>query len=778
MNAKEVIEAGKAVLGIEFGSTRIKAVLCDEAGSVLATGGYGWENSYTDGIWTYPEEEIFTGLRECYADLRKDVNAKYGVEIKNLAAIGISAMMHGYLAFDANDRLLVPFRTWRNTITGEAAAALTKEFNYNIPERWSISHLYQAILNKEDHVKDIRFFTTLAGFVHFKLTGRKVLGVGDASGMFPIDTNTVNYDSRMIARFNELVEGSALALKLENLLPEVLKAGADAGKLTAEGAALLDASGNLCAGIPLCPPEGDAQTGMAATHSVAKRTGNISAGTSIFAMVVLEKELSKVYPQIDLVTTPDGALVGMVHCNNCTSDINAWVKVFREFYELMGQTPDMNEIFPKLYSVASNGAPDCDGVLSYNYISGESVTGFTKGAPLVMRPGENEFTLANLMRSNLYSALATLKIGLDLMLNTEGVKVDEMYGHGGYFKTPGVGQAFAAAAINAPVSVMETAGEGGAWGIALLASYLAYGASCKAFSEFLDTKIFAGQKVTRLLPDAECVAGFERYMEKYRKGLAVERAAVDTLEESDFGKNVSVIANPASERIKELKKKVCEANLLLPKHNLVTFTWGNVSEIDRESGLFVIKPSGVDYDKLTADDMVVLDLNGKRVEGELNPSSDTPTHLELYKAFEGIGGIVHTHSTYATSWAQAGRSIPCYGTTHADYFYGEIPCVRCLTKEEIDEAYETNTGKLIVNEFNARSLDVKAVMGVLCKNHGPFAWGRDSIDAVHNAVVLEEVAKMAYFAEEINRNIEPAPKELQDKHYFRKHGENAYYGQK
>lgn len=774
MNEQAIIESGKAILGIEFGSTRIKAVMTDETGNVLATGGYGWENSFLNGIWTYSEEEIFTGLKECYADLKKDVKNKYGVTLKSFGAIGISAMMHGYLAFNENDTLLVPFRTWRNTITGEAAGILTKEFNYNIPERWSISHLYQAMLNKEEHVKDISFFTTLAGFVHYKLTGRKVLGIGDASGMFPIDTATINYDSKMVKRFNELAKGTALTKALEDILPEVLTAGTDAGCLTKEGALLLDAEGDLEAGIPLCPPEGDAQTGMAATHSVAKRTGNISAGTSIFAMVVLEKDLSKVYPQIDLVTTPDGALVGMVHCNNCTSDINAWAKVFKEFYELMGQTPDMNEIFPKLYSSALAGKPDCDGVLSYNYISGESVTGFNMGAPLMTRPGENEFSLGNLMRSNLYSALATLKIGLDLMLNAEGVKVDEMYGHGGYFKTPGVGQAFAAAAINAPVSLMETAGEGGAWGIALLAAYRACKKDGESFSDFLDKTVFAGQKVTRLMPDPEIVKGFESYMEKYRAGLSIERAAVDVFNKP----SVNIIAKPASERIKELKKKVCEANLLLPKHNLVTFTWGNVSEIDRESGLFVIKPSGVDYNKLTADDMVVLDLTGKIVEGNLNPSSDTPTHLELYKAFPSMGGIVHTHSTYATSWAQAGRSIPCYGTTHADYFYGEIPCVRCLTKEEIEDNYETNTGLLIANEFNSRSLDTSAVPGVLCKNHGPFAWGKDSIDAVHNAVVLEEVAKMAYFAEEINKEIAPAPSELQDKHYFRKHGANAYYGQK
>ena len=528
MEAKELIESGKSFLGIEFGSTRIKGVVTDENGAVLAVGGFGWENSLKDGIWTYSEEEIWNGLRACYTDVCNEVKKEYGVTVKKFAAIGFSAMMHGYLAFDESGKLLVPFRTWRNTITGEAAEALTKEFNYNIPQRWSISHLYQAILNKEEHVKDIRFFTTLAGFVHWKLTGEKVLGVGDASGMFPIDTNTGDYDGKMLAAFDKLVAGTDLKVSLKDILPKVLSAGENAGVLTAEGAALLDESGNLEAGIPLCPPEGDAGTGMVATNSVGIRTGNISAGTSVFAMVVLEKELSKVYPEIDLVTTPDGALVGMVHCNNCTSEINNWVKIFKEFYELMGQTPDMNELFTKLYSVSMNGAADCGDVMLYNYLSGEPVTGFEKGALVLARNAEADFSLANLMRSNLYSAMATLKVGLDLMLKEEGVKVDEMYGHGGYFKTKGVGTKIAAAAINAPVSVMETASEGGAWGIALLAAYMATKQG-ESLSEYLSSKVFAGTKCEKCLPDAKDVEGFDKYIAKYKKCLVVERAAADNL---------------------------------------------------------------------------------------------------------------------------------------------------------------------------------------------------------------------------------------------------------
>lgn len=528
MGAKELIEAGKAYLGIEFGSTRIKAVVCDEAGNVLAIGGFGWENSLKDGIWTYSEEEIFAGLKACYSDMAKDIKEKYGIAVTSFAGIGISAMMHGYLAFDNTDKLLVPFRTWRNTITGEAAEILTKEFNYNIPQRWSISHLYQAMLNKEEHVKDIDFFTTLAGFVHYKLTGRKVLGVGDASGMFPIDMKTGTYDENMIAKFDTLAKDTALSKGLKDLLPEVLSAGENAGILTAEGAALLDESGNLKAGIPLCPPEGDAGTGMVATNSVKVRTGNISAGTSVFAMVVLEKDLSKVYPEIDLVTTPDGALVGMVHCNNCTSEINNWVKVFKEFQELMGAPADMNELYTKLYSVALEGDADCGGLTLFNYLSGEPVTGFEDGALLLARKAEDKLSLANLMRANLYSAMAALKIGLDLMLKEEGVKVDEMYGHGGYFKTKGVGTKIAAAAINAPVSVMETASEGGAWGIALLAAYMD-NKNGMSLSEYLSAKIFNNTGCEKCAPEAKDVEGFDAFIEKYKRAIAVEKAAVENL---------------------------------------------------------------------------------------------------------------------------------------------------------------------------------------------------------------------------------------------------------
>ena len=529
MEAGKIIAEGKAYLGIEFGSTRIKAVAIDENGNVLADGGHGWENRLDNGIWTYTLDDIWGGLADCYGDLVKNVKDKYGIVPERFAGMGFSAMMHGYLAFDKNGKLLVPFRTWRNTITEEAAGKLTEEFGFNIPQRWSIAHLYQAILNKEEHVKDIAFVTTLAGYVHYMLTGQKVLGVGDASGMFPIDSETGDYNKEMVEKFDKLTAPCGFGWKLLDILPKSIPAGADAGSLTAEGAKLLDVSGSLAAGIPVCPPEGDAGTGMVATNSVGLRTGNTSAGTSVFAMVVLEKPLSKVYEQIDMVTTPDGAAVAMVHCNNCTSDINAWVDLFRQFGEMMGYKTDMNELFTKLYSKALDGDSDCGGLLSYNYISGEPVTGFDKGVPLFVRTAESKFTLGNFMRMHLYSALAALKSGLDILTGEEGVKVDKMYGHGGYFKTKGVGQAFAAAAINAPVSVMETAGEGGPWGMAILASFADMRNPGEKLEDFLNRKIFANAQGSTVDPSGADAKGFDDFMKTYLEGLKIEKAATEVL---------------------------------------------------------------------------------------------------------------------------------------------------------------------------------------------------------------------------------------------------------
>lgn len=529
MDRKEMIISGRTALGIEFGSTRIKAVLIGEDHSPIASGSYEWENQYENNIWTYSLDMVWKGLQDSYGELAADVEKQYGVALETVGSIGFSAMMHGYMAFNKEGELLVPFRTWRNTITGEAAEELTKLFQYNIPQRWSIAHLRQAILNKEEHVKDINYLTTLAGYVHWKMTGKKVLGVGDASGMFPIDTDTKDYYARMLEQFDELTAEEKYPWKLKEILPEVLVAGENAGTLTEEGAKLLDASGRLKAGIPVCPPEGDAGTGMAATNSVAVRTGNVSAGTSVFSMIVLEKELSKVYPEIDLVTTPDGSLVGMVHCNNCTSDLNAWVNLFKEFMVTFGMEVDMDKLFGTLYNKALEGDKDCGSLLSYCYFSGEPVTGFEEGRPLFVRDVDCKFNLANFMRTHLYSSLAALKIGSDILFKEEKVQADEIFGHGGLFKTKGVGQGILAAAMDAPVSVMETAGEGGAWGIAVLAAYMRNKKDGEDLARYLNESVFAGNKGSKMEPVAEDVAGFDAFIKRYKAGFPIEKAAVESI---------------------------------------------------------------------------------------------------------------------------------------------------------------------------------------------------------------------------------------------------------
>ena len=525
-NAAQVIEAGKAVLGIEFGSTRIKAVLVDEAGKPIASGAHDWENQLVDGIWTYSLDAIWDGLQDCYKNMAEDVKKQYGVEVKHLAAIGFSAMMHGYMAFDEKDTLLVPFRTWRNTITGQACEELSPYLNFNVPQRWSVAHLYQAILNGEEHVKSIKFQTTLAGYIHWQMSGEKVVGIGEAAGMFPIDSRTRDYNQTMVDKFDAKLAEKGMPYKLRDIFPKVLVAGEQAGTLTAEGAKKLDPTGTLQPGALMCPPEGDAGTGMVATNSVAVRTGNVSAGTSVFAMVVLEHELKKLHEELDMVTTPAGDAVAMVHCNNCTSDLNAWVNIFKEFAESFGVDVDMNKLFGTLYNKALEGDKDCGGLLAYNYFSGEHITGFTEGRPMVVRTPEAKFNLANFMRVNLYTALGALKCGLDILLKEEQVKIDCIYGHGGLFKTKGVGQSILAAAMNAPVAVMETAGEGGAWGIALLAAYMANKEDGETLDAYLNNKIFAGEKGETMNPDPADVEGFDQFIELYKAGLPIEAAAV------------------------------------------------------------------------------------------------------------------------------------------------------------------------------------------------------------------------------------------------------------
>ncbi len=529
MEAKELIESGKTALGIELGSTRIKAVLTDFDGNVLAVGFHDWENSLVDGIWTYSLDEIHTGCRSCYTSLRKAVEEKYGVVPKTYGAMGISAMMHGYMAFDGEGTLLAPFQTWRNSNTEQAADRLTELFNFNIPLRWTIAHLYQCMLDGEEHVKNVDFVTTLDSYIHRVLTGEKVTGIGDAAGIFPIDSKALDYDGEMIAKFDRLVAEAGYSWKVEDVLPKVMVAGEEAGRLTAEGAAFLDESGNLEPGIPFCPPEGDAGTGMVATNSVAPRTGNVSAGTSTFAMIVLEEKLKKLYREIDMVTTPTGFPVAMSHANNGTSDLNAWVNLFGEFAELIGHKVDMGELFGTLYTNTLNGDADCGGLLAYGYLSGEGITHINEGRPLFARTPNAKFNLANFMRAHLYTSLGAVKLGIDILLKEEDVKVDKLYGHGGFFKTKGVGQRYLAAAAGAPVTVMETAGEGGPWGMALLAAYLVDGKKYGRLEDFLEKRVFAGKEGDTIAPTEEEIRGFEAFTERYSAGLPVERAAVDSM---------------------------------------------------------------------------------------------------------------------------------------------------------------------------------------------------------------------------------------------------------
>ncbi|MEN1975524.1 xylulokinase [Cellulomonas olei] len=525
--ARAAITQGRTSLGIELGSTRIKACLIGPDHAPLATGSHAWENQLVDGVWTYSLDAVWEGLRAAVADLHADVERRHGVRLGSVGALGVSAMMHGYLPFDAHGELLVPFRTWRNTSTGPAAAALTELLGSNIPLRWSVAHLYQAVLDDEPHVPQIASFTTLAGYVHRRLTGRHVLGVGDASGMFPVDPATRDYDARMLAQADELIAARRPGTSLRDLLPEVLVAGQDAGRLTEEGAALLDPSGALRPGTPLCPPEGDAGTGMVATCSVAPRTGNVSAGTSIFAMVVLEQPLERVHHELDLVTTPAGDLVAMVHCNNGASELDAWAGLFGEFATALGAPAGPDAVFGALFRAALDGEADGGGLLAYNYLAGEPITGLEEGRPLVVRTPGSRLTLANFMRTQISSAFGTLALGMRV-LSGEGVAIDSMFAHGGMFKTAGVAQRLLAAAVDAPVAVGETAAEGGAWGIAVLAAYLD-AAGDTDLGTYLAERVFGDVVLDTVTPDAADVAGFAAFLDRYEAGLAVERAATTAL---------------------------------------------------------------------------------------------------------------------------------------------------------------------------------------------------------------------------------------------------------
>ena len=522
----EKIRAGKTSLGIEFGSTRIKAVLIDDTYHTIAAGDYGWASHLENGLWSYTQEEIWKGLQTAYAAMAQNVEAAYGEKLARVGHIGFSAMMHGYLAFDKNGELLVPFRTWQNTNTSEAHEKLSELFQYNIPERWSIAHLYQAVLNKEEHIGKVAYFTTLAGYVHWKLTGKKVLGVGDASGMFPIDPTTHTYETEFIEKFSALPEVAAQPWNLSDLLPEPLVAGTPAGTLTAEGAKLLDPTGTLQPGIVLAPPEGDAGTGMVATNSVRVRTGNVSAGTSIFAMVVLEHKLKALHPEVDLVTTPAGDLAGMSHANNFTSDLNAWVGLFGQFAAALGTPVDTGNLYGTLFraAIADDVDANCGGLINYPFRSGEFLAGLPEGRPLFVRGPEARMSLGNFMRAQLFSAFSPVKIGMDVMTKNEGVAVDSLVGHGGIFTTPKVAQKILAAAFNTPIKVMSTAAEGGAWGMAVLADYLWH--ADQPLDGFLDARVFADAASTTENPDENDVAGFEEFFDRFRKGLAIEHTAI------------------------------------------------------------------------------------------------------------------------------------------------------------------------------------------------------------------------------------------------------------
>ncbi|HET9598762.1 MAG TPA: FGGY-family carbohydrate kinase [Anaeromyxobacteraceae bacterium] len=524
----EIVAAGQALLGIEFGSSRIKAALVAPDGAPLASGSHGWENHLQDGIWTYSLDEVWKGVAACFASLSEEVRARYGVELRRVGAMGISGMMHGYVALDADGQLLVPFRTWRNNITGQACAELTRLFDFAIPQRWSVAHLHQSILEGQAHVPRLASLSTLAGYVHWKLTGERVMGVGEASGMFPIDPATGDWDARMADRYDALVAPRGFRWKLRDVLPKVLLAGQPAGKLTAEGARLLDPAGRLAAGIPFCPPEGDAGTGMVATNAVRPRSGNVSAGTSVFAMIVLERKLRRVHEEIDIVQTPDGQLVAMAHSNNGSSDFDAWVHLLGQAARALGVQARDEELYARLMPLALEADPDAGGLLAINYVSGEHVTGFTEGRPLLARRPDSAFTLPNFMRALLFSSLCAMRTGMDILTEEEGVVIDEIRGHGGFFKGGDTGQRMMAAALDTPVSLPASAGEGGAWGMALLAAYLVRGDAAQSLPDFLDERIAAsiGKPVR---PDLRDVAGFDAFFARHRKGLAVEAEAVKAL---------------------------------------------------------------------------------------------------------------------------------------------------------------------------------------------------------------------------------------------------------
>lgn len=783
-HAAHTLEEGGAILGIELGSTRIKTVLVDADLVPIAQGAHDWENELVDGVWTYSLDAVEHGLTAAVAAVLDDAEARHGVRPRTLAGLGVSAMMHGYLALDAADKPLVPFRTWRNTSTGPAAAALTELLGVNIPLRWSVAHLTQAVLDDEPHLAQLARLTTLAGYVHHRLTGQHVLGVGDASGMFPIEPATGDYDTAGAHAVDALLAEHGHRLHLLDLLPTPLTAGADAGTLTEAGARFLDPSGTLRPGVPVAPPEGDAGTGMVATAAVRPRTGNVSVGTSIFAMVVLEQPLTRVHPEIDVVTTPAGDPVAMVHCNNGASELGAWTAVFGELADALGAAATPDEVFAAFLGAAPDGAADAGGIYAYNQVSGEPVAQLDAGAPLVVRTPSSRLTLANLARAQVYGVFATLSLGLRVLAD-EGVAIDSLRAHGGIFRTAGVAQRFCAAAVGAPVAVGETAGEGGAWGMAVLAALrteVARGdGAVPDLADHLDRVVAARSSATIAEPDAADVAGYAVYLERYAAGLESVAAAARTLAPASAPAPAPAPA-PASApapapasgaassypgdsgtaddvppltlgslppevqaEVVRVRAEVARLHAELPRWELVVWTAGNVSQRVRVPGgedLLVIKPSGVTYEELTADSMVVCDLEGNLVEGDRAPSSDTAAHAYVYRHMPEVGGVVHTHSTYATAWAARGEEIPCVLTMMADEFGGPVP---------------VGPFALIGDDSIGRGI-VETLAGsrspaVLMRSHGPFTIGRDASAAVKAAVMVEEVARTVHVSRQLGEPV-------------------------
>lgn len=733
-------------MGIELGSTRVKSLLLDEDGHLLAEGSASWKSENVDGLWTYGYDEVENKLKESLHDLKKKISP-----FPSISSIGISAMMHGYIALNKNNEPISPFITWQNTWSEQEARELSSLLSFHIPARWSVAHLYKYIKKANPHLKEVTHILTLASYVHYLLTGEIAIGMGDASGMFPLSPISKDYDERMLALFDENAKKHGFDKPLKSLLPAIHPCNEFVGKLNERGAALLE----LDQGIPLVAPEGDSSTGLVSTNSLAAGNCSISVGTSVFLMAPLEKSLSHPREEIDIVFSPAGQEVAMVHCNNCSLEINEKVSLVEEALALFGHKEDKGKIYETLFEEAQKGG---EGVVSIPYRSGESITSIAEGHPLLITDPSYKTSIASIMKAELFSSFATLSIGTKILLE-EGGEVKLAFAQGGLFSSSDYPQKVLSMALKVPVTVQEGSSLGGPYAMAILALYPFH--QEVPLSEFVSPFVAKGSKIIEATEEEK--EEYRLYLRKFEKALALEKLL-------DEKKEVGTA------KILKLRKEVYDANMDLYRSGLIIYTWGNVSGIDRDLGLIAIKPSGVPYESMKEEDIVILDLEGNKVMGSLSPSSDTPTHLEIYKEHPEVKGIVHTHSVFAVAFAQAGKDIVSYGTTHADYFHGDVKCLRALSEEEISSEYEKNTGK-VINEY-LKGKDALEVPAVLVKNHGPFTFGSSPSEALYHARVLEEVAKMAYLSQGINPDISRVDQYLLDKHYNRKHGKDAYYGQK